>query len=140
MVNDDKEREFICFNQSAFNEMPVGAGVAVEITERGDQTPTIDLITGGAEKPAEKPKLPMRVISRDSSQKSFACSYAKDVVVAIIKTSDKHFDIEKITPKQARGIANLIKAIANDLNAWLISSSEIAEKIEETLTDKSPAE
>lgn len=54
MVNDDKEREFICFNQSAFNEMPVGAGVAVEITERGDQTPTIDLITEGAEKP-EKP-------------------------------------------------------------------------------------
>lgn len=96
----------------------------------------------GAEKPADKPaekKPPKRdtgiYLKSDNSQKSFACSYAKDVVVAIIKTSDKHFDIEKITPKQARGIANLIKAIANDLNVWLISSSEIVEKIEKTIEE-----
>ena len=57
-VTDDQGRKFLCYNQSAFNEMPVGAGVAVEITERGDQTPTIDLITEGAEKPAEQPAPP----------------------------------------------------------------------------------
>ncbi len=87
--------------------------------------------------PAKAPKRQAGegITIRDNSQKSFACSYAKDVVVAIIKTSDKHFDIEKITPKQARGIANLIKAIANDLNAWLISSSEIVEKIEKTIEE-----
>lgn len=57
-VTDDKARKFLCYNQSAFNEMPVGAGVAVEITERGDQTPTIDLITEGEEKieELEKPR------------------------------------------------------------------------------------
>lgn len=49
-VTDENDRKFLCFNQSAFNEMPVGAGVAVEITERGDQTPTIDLIKEGTEK------------------------------------------------------------------------------------------
>ena len=52
-ITDDNDRKFICFNQGAFNEMPVGAGVAVEITERGDQTPTIDLI-----KETEKPEAP----------------------------------------------------------------------------------
>ena len=53
MVNDDKGREFVCFNQGAFNEMPVGTGVVVEITERDGQTSTIDLI-----KEAEKPEAP----------------------------------------------------------------------------------
>lgn len=65
----------------------------------------------------------------DSKNKSYALSYAKDLIVAFAQ-SGKLKEIDADTPKK---LATQTIAIAKQFDTYLMSSDKIVEKIEETI-------
>lgn len=90
--------------------------------------------------PVKPPSVTREVVGKkppkyttDNRDKSFALSYAKDIIVAIIGAGGCGFTLEKMTEKQARGVANATKTIANEFNAWLTDTAKVVGEIQENI-------
>ena len=128
-VGDTQGNKYICFKPGIYDKFTLGSDVEVEITagRNADDTPRIDIpedITVKNEGVVVKGKVTYTG-RKDDSQKSFALSYAKDIIVAIIGAGGCGFTLEKMTEKQARGVANATKTIANEFNNWLTDTAKV---------------
>ena len=129
LITDTEGVNFVCFHSAQHPDFPEGAGVYSKITPREGSDATIELATEGeAEKPAKiKPIKPSVWV--DDKNKSFALSYAKDLIVPFVQ-SGKLKEIDTDTPKK---LATKTIEIAKIFNEWLMSSHEVAVKLQEEI-------
>lgn len=133
LITDDEGANYVCFHSAQHPDFPEGAGVYCKITERAGSDPTIELAKEGeAEKTAGKPPAKPRLASPSdinrSIEKQVALKGAVEITKALIES--KTWGKDDLTIKN---INATIKKIANSNDEWLMSSEEIAQRLQEKI-------
>ncbi len=137
LVTDTDGVNYVCFHSAQYADFPEDAGVYCKIIDRIDKDSTIEVAkdgeeeapTGAVVKTPIKPQSYSRGGDTNRSiEKQVALKGAVEIVKALIES--KTWGKDDLTNKK---INFTVKQIASSNDEWLMSSTQVAEKIQEEI-------